>query len=432
MVTFRRLSLAVGIVVTSSLVLAASSLAAGAPVMGGRGGGGFPPAGNYDSTTMRASFNLSSDPSQPNIGMFVSGGPSVSRPLGGPTTTTDDLMLSFNISNVQGVVSANGCVFLTNPADFTLSSDLRTAALHTKITDANPTCGGVSGLSLPVTIDVTWTGSGPIENSHDVSQFACMGYTLEMQTSDTSNNAGAVASIQALELNGSFSSTLGFVGIRDQATHAQGPVPSQNCAGGIGGKGGPGGLTPAGNYHTSHVEANTDVFPTGDPSQPQLGLSAFIDQNSSMPSDGVATSTSETDVSIFLSSPQVSAFGCWRINPADFTIAGDLSTATLHTTLTVDGPSCQGRSNSLSQPTLQLDVTWGGSGPIATHGGSSQFSCESYRSQASDLEVINNGGATTISVAGLSGPVNGVAGLGSNDTHVHASGVPLNTCTFRG
>lgn len=431
MVTFRRLSLAICIVVTSSLVLAASSQAAGTPVMGGRGGGGFPPAGNYTSTTVRASFFLSSDPFQPNLNIFVSGGPSVSKPLGGPTTTTDDLMLSFNIENVQGV-SGNGCVFLTNPADFTVSSDLQTAKLHTRITDSNPGCGGVNGLQLPLTFDVTWTGSGPIENSHGVTQFGCTGYTLETQTSDTSNNADGTVSIQNA-LTGSFSSSLGSMGIRDQTIHAQGPVPSQNCAGGIGGgKGGPGGLTPAGNYHTSHVEANTDVFPTGDPSQPQLDLSAFIDQNASMPSDGVATSTSETDVSIFLTSPTVSAFGCWRINPADFTIAGDLSTATLHTTLTVDGPACQGRSNSLSQPTLQLDVTWVGAGPIATHTGSSQFSCLSYRSEASNLEVINNGGAATISVAGLGAPLDGVAGLGSNDTHVHASGVPLNSCTFRG
>jgi hypothetical protein len=430
MAAFRRLSLAVCIVVMSSLVLVASSQAAGTPVMGGRGGGGFPPAGNYDSTTLRASFFLSSDPFQPNLNIFVSGGPSVSKPLGGPTTTTDDVMLSFDISNVQGV-SGNGCVFLTNPADFTMGSDLQTAALHTTITDANPTCGGVNGLSLPLTFDVTWTGSGPIENSHAVTQFGCIGYTLETQTSDTSNNADGTVSIQNA-LTGSFGSSLGSIGIRDQTIHAQGPVPSPNCAGGIGGKGGPGGLTPAGNYHTRHVEANTDVFPTGDPSQPQLGLSASIDQNTSMPSDGVATSTSETDVSIFLSSPQVSAFGCWRINPADFTIAGDLSTAALHTTLTADGPSCQGQSNSLSQPTLQLDVIWVGAGPIATTGGSSQFSCESYRSEASDLEVINNGGATTISVSGLNGPLTGVAGLGSNDTHVHASGVPLKTCTFRG
>lgn len=219
MAAFRRLSLAVCIVVISSLVLALSPQAAGVPVMGGRGGGGFTPAGNYDSTTLRASFFLSSDPFQPNLNIFVSGGPSVSKNLGGPTTTTDDVMLSFDISNVQGV-SGNGCVFLTNPADFTVSSDLQTAALQTTITDANPTCGGVNGLSLPLTFDVTWTGSGPIENSHGVTQFGCTGYTLETQTSDTSNNADGTVSIENA-LPGSFSSSLGSIGIRDQTIHAQ-------------------------------------------------------------------------------------------------------------------------------------------------------------------------------------------------------------------
>ncbi len=79
MVAIRRLALIVTLIVAGSFALAVS------PVLAGRGGGGYPPAGNYDATTMRASFNLSSDPSQPNIGIFVSGGPGVSRPLGGPT-----------------------------------------------------------------------------------------------------------------------------------------------------------------------------------------------------------------------------------------------------------------------------------------------------------------------------------------------------------
>src|SRR3989442_15619453 len=151
-------------------------------VLAGRGGGGYPTAGNYDATTMRESFNLSSDPSQPNIGIFVSGGPGVSRPLGGPTTTTDDVMLSFNISNVQDV-SGNGCVFLTNPADFTVSSDLQTASLHTTITDSNPSCGGVS-IPRPLTFDETWAGLGPIQNSHNVSQFGSADYSLHTSTSN--------------------------------------------------------------------------------------------------------------------------------------------------------------------------------------------------------------------------------------------------------
>jgi len=422
MVAIRRLALIVTLIVAGSFALAVS------PVLAGRGGGGYPPAGNYDATTMRASFNLSSDPSQPNIGIFVSGGPGVSRPLGGPTTTTDDVMLSFNISNVQDV-SGNGCVFLTNPADFTVSSDLQTASLHTTITDSNPSCGGVS-IPLPLTFDVTWTGLGPIENSHNVSQFGCAGYSLETQTSDSSNNASATASIQKA-LTGSFTSAFAFMGIRDQMVHAQGAVPTNNCGGGIGGKGAGRELSPAGNYEITRVEANADLF-SSDPSQPQMFLSAFVDVGTSMPSPGAPTSTSETDVSFFISGLTVNGGGCFRINPADFTISSDLSTAALHTTLTAQSPACQGASNSLWVPSVQLDVTWVGTGPIATTSGDGQFACGSYRMETSGMQVINNGGTSTISLTGFTGSFTGVGGLGSSDNRIHAQGVAAPSCTFRG
>src|SRR5579864_734599 len=86
--TIRRFALVVSLLLTGSLAFAPSSQAAGpAP---GKGGGEFLPAGNYVFTTQRASYNLfGNDPSQPQIGLFVSGGPNDSRPLGGPPTTTN-------------------------------------------------------------------------------------------------------------------------------------------------------------------------------------------------------------------------------------------------------------------------------------------------------------------------------------------------------
>jgi hypothetical protein len=424
----RRFSLLVCIVMTGSLVIAASAQASVLPALQGRGGG-FPPAGNYDFSIMRASFILfSGDPSHPTIDISVSGGPNVSKPLGGPTTTTDDVMLRFDFFSNSGV-SGNGCVFLTKPGDFAVSADLQTASLHTTIDQNNPTCGG-GFLQQPLTFDVTWTGTGPIENSHDVNQFGCAGYALETQTSDTSNNANATASIQPA-LTGSFASAFASVGIRDQLVHAQGTVPPQNCNGGIGGKGAGRQLSPAGNYHITRVEADSDLF-SSNPSQPQMFLSAFVDGNTSMPFPGASTSTSETDVFFFINGLTVNGGGCFRINPADFTISSDLSAAALHTTLYADGPACQGATNSLSQSPLHLDVTWVGAGPIATTSGDGHFTCLTYRMDTSARQVINNGGTSTTSLTGFAGSFTGTGGLGSSDKRIHAQGVPAQSCTFRG
>ena len=108
-VPVRRLSLALGSLIAVSLVLATSSSAAGpAPA---KGGGGFLPAGNYNFTTQRASFNLfGPDPSQPQIGLFVSGGPSASRPLGGPATTTNTVTMFFIGAIPDGTRSYQGSV----------------------------------------------------------------------------------------------------------------------------------------------------------------------------------------------------------------------------------------------------------------------------------------------------------------------------------
>jgi hypothetical protein len=424
--TFRRFALAVSVLLTASLAFAASSQAAG-PAPGK--GGGFLPAGNYVFTTQRASFNLfGKDPSQPQIGLFVSGDQSASRPLGGPATSTNTVTMFFNVFSYSGV-SGGGCVILTNPADFTVSSDLQTAALHTTVTDASQLCGGPINLPLPIQIDATWSGAGPIETTNDAGTFACSAYTSETHTTDTSNNANATLSISALA--GSFTTTVGGMGVRTQTVHAQGAVPSDACGGGIGGKGAGRGLQPAGNYVSTRTEADSSLF-SPDPSMPQMFVSASANTNTSNPLGGPATASSETDVLLFVNSPSVNGFGCFVVSSSDLSISPDLSSANLHTTLTADTPACDGGSNSLAPLPLTLDVAWLGSGPIATTRDDGQLACGAYHTQTNVLQTVNNGGSSTISISGVTGSFSGSGSTASNTTRVHADGVAEPACTFRG
>ena len=64
--------------------------------------------------------------------------------------------------------------------------------------------------------------------------------------------------------------------------------------------------------------------------------------------------------------------------------------------------------------------------------GDGQFACGSYRMETSGMQVINNGGTSTISLTGFTGSFTGVGGLGSSDNRIHAQGVAAPSCTFRG
>lgn len=427
-ITVRRFALAVSVLLAGSLAFAASVQAAPGPVPA-KGGGAFLPAGNYAFTTLRADFNVFGDPSQPQVGLFVTGGPSTSKPLGGNSSTTDTVSMFFNISSPSGL-SGGGCVILANPNDFAVSSDLSSASLHTTISDQTPLCGGPINLPLPLQIDVTWTGSGPVESSHDVRNFGCSGYTQESQSSDTSNNANATASFSAL--TATVSTTQSGMGIQTQTIHAQGSVPPDSCGGGIGGKGAGRGLQAAGNYVFNRTEFDTGISPS-DPSSPQLFLSASSNSNTSSPLGGPSTSGSETDLLVFINSSTVNGFGCFVIGQNDLTIASDLSTVTLHTTLTSQSQGCDGGSNSLNPLPLTIDVTWTGAGPIAHTSDDSQVACDSYHMQTRSTQTLDNGGTSTISIPGVtSGPVASNGSAGSNTTRVHADGVAIPACTFRG
>ena len=177
---FRRIFLIVSIVVTGSLALAAAALASG-------GGGGLPP-GNYTFTHTLALAQFG--PSVTNLGpqfmIQVDRNHSDFRPNSGPHVVTDATTVTIQISTAT--ISSAGC-FNIPASDFTVSSDLQSAALHTTLTTPCAAAtgakgfaalaggGGGGGLPDSIRLDVTWTGNGIIGTTRDANTFQCAGST---------------------------------------------------------------------------------------------------------------------------------------------------------------------------------------------------------------------------------------------------------------
>src|SRR6266849_4457679 len=125
MATHRRLAL-----ITVPLVLSLS--AALGQVVVAQGPGGFKPAGNYNNTSMLASFNFSpSDPTQTSISLFLN-----RQTVVGPSGTTDETSWFLNVSTNFGfgTPNVNACGDLANAGDFNVGSNVQSASLHTTIT----------------------------------------------------------------------------------------------------------------------------------------------------------------------------------------------------------------------------------------------------------------------------------------------------------
>lgn len=196
---FRRLFLIASIVVTGSLGMAAAAIASG-------GGGGLGP-GNYTfaDTSAFAQFGTPVAPNlAPQFVISVDRNRSDFRPSTGPHQVYNNTTVTIQISTLA--ISGFGC-FNIPTSDFKVSSDLQSAALHTKLTTpctgpaapvagangVSPFAGGGGGGGLPASLrlDVTWTGDGVVGTTHDQNSFQCAGYTLNR------NLDGRAASVTA-------------------------------------------------------------------------------------------------------------------------------------------------------------------------------------------------------------------------------------------
>jgi hypothetical protein len=397
-------------------VVALASFASGVQVGLAQGPGGFKPAGNYDDTSMLGSFFLNAPDASPSISLFVNRQIVVPGPPAAASSASDEtsMFLSVSTPNVFCSINDNSPVFNVTPG-------ANSASLHETITAATPGCGGVTS---DITVDVTWSGAGPIQLTRRTSRFSCSGYTDENRGTDIDNAGVATFNMTGLAapITAPGPQTFHLVSTLE---HAQGAVPPGSCNGSVGrGAGRP---TPAaGNYQTTLNEAS--IFFSSSDFTTFLFLSVDTNTNTSNPLVGPSSSSAQTSLSFSFFSPSGSVGGCFFIDASDFSTSG--GSAALHTSLTSNTPVCGG-TNSITG-TFPIDAAWTGTSPLATTMTDSQFACLGYRFQTGVMQTVDTVADVTISMPGLTSTLTGAGSVGSIDTRTHADGAPAAGCFFRG
>jgi hypothetical protein len=182
------------------------------------GGAGPPSAGRYHSTETDAGLFIF-DPTGLSVGISVTNMRQVSHPNDSPTTTTTEFDVRINVFG--GGTFAFGCFNLT-PADFT-SNGVQSATLNTTITTATPTCQGPGPgtVPLPLTLNVVWSGAGPVATTRSEGQFSCLTYHLQGQGLTATNLANVTATLSPL-LASPITSDQGSLVTRDDHVQVEG------------------------------------------------------------------------------------------------------------------------------------------------------------------------------------------------------------------
>jgi hypothetical protein len=186
--------------------------------VGGKGAGRpTPAAGNYHTTFQSANASATSSDGSTSLGLFVGANSSASNPHSGPSTSSSETDLQFNLFNF--FTGGSGGCFKINSSDFALSAT--TASLHTSLTAATPACSGFNTLSQdPFPIDITWTGTSPVATSRTTSQYSCLGYHFQTSTVEVVDSvADATISMPGLSTVVQNAGTIGSI---DTRTHADG------------------------------------------------------------------------------------------------------------------------------------------------------------------------------------------------------------------
>lgn len=200
--------------------------------IGGRGSGpGGLPAGTYRNSNGGAVQQLVEDSTGQFMQIAVSQFVNSSNPRVGRATSSSRTTVQINLEGPD--VFASGC-FVIDPGDFTMKQSLSSASLHTTITAANATCGPDNDFtSLPLTIDMTWTGIGPLASVDNHGVDTCASLRTETSATQQNNNTSAVAILSGA-MSGSFTShqsaneSTGGMGSEDTISQVQG-VASPGC-----------------------------------------------------------------------------------------------------------------------------------------------------------------------------------------------------------
>jgi hypothetical protein len=160
---------------------------------------------------------------------------------GGPRIVNNSTMV-FVTEFDAGGNGGFGC-FIVPDINFTVARDLQAAALHATLT-ADEACpgygspvgggkdvvfaGGNGGLVLPMSVDVTWSGSGAVTTFKQSFSLQCGSFNEDGSSTNLSTGASAAGTISAL--SGPFVSELADVNSTDGQLDLRG-VPQAACQG---------------------------------------------------------------------------------------------------------------------------------------------------------------------------------------------------------
>jgi len=421
----RRLALAAAMLVCLSVTFAAAAIATEAHMAAGSssilgkgvGPGGLLPAGNYVNTNVFAGFNPCCS-GGPQLNINVSDFTNVADPLGAPSTSVHEVDVSFSACDFNGGVCGGGCFIPDGATDFTFSSTA--AVLKTTVTSTTSPCQGAPPTTLPTpfTVNVTWTAVGSSFSSSGTGHYECGAYTSETRTTNSGNTATNATATTSL-LTGTFTGAGANLSTFDQRIHAQG-TPLDACNQ-LGGKGAGFGPLAAGNYRFVSSSANLTIFPT-DPSQASINVFVNRFSNTSSPTGGPTTTQAETDLNIFeFAFPQIIS-GCFIVPSSAFTIGSGLQSASLHASIDSTTTPCPHGNNSGLPAAFTVNVTWTGTGPVASFRSDSTSTCASLHTVSAVLGSSSTATATG-DLSGIAGSfTTPQAGLGTNDSTTHVQG----------
>jgi hypothetical protein len=195
-----------------------------------------------------------------------------------------------------------------------------------------------------------------------------------------------------------------------------------------GGKGGP--LGP-GQYTFTDSSASA-IFgaATTKGGIPQFVISVDRNVSSFQPDEGQDSVTKATTVTLQINTPAITGFGCFTIDPSNFTVSKDLQSAALHTTLSTP---CPGKPGGSGLPaSIRLDVTWAGNGVVGTSHNNSNFECANYATSTNFVaHAAGNTASGSVTLQSVSllpqGPAD-ASTLSSSETRTHIRGVEQPAC----
>jgi len=388
---------------------------------GGGGGNGLPAAGNYTSSTVFAGFfACCALDGSTQIQLTVSHDKFVSNPLVGPTTTTDEVDVQFNVSDFSTGLFASGCIIPDGATDFTVNQALTSAQLSTTVQATTKTCQGqtINGVTPPFTLAATWVVSGPTSSSTAVGRYSCARYTSETQTTSSgSSNANATFASSFLA-GGPVPITGANLFSFDQSIHAQG-TPLNGCTP-LGGKGaGPGPQGP-GTFTSSSMSASMSVQPDDATQQP---FSVFVTSFTltAHPVGAPISTQTETDLNIFQFNFFQFVQDCWVIPAGDLTIASDLHAASLKVSIDTTTPACPFHDNT--GPTVfTINATWSATSPVANFSNTSQGGCGGFHVAGTQRESSVTATATGAWPGTAASFTDTNAFVSTNNTTTHVQG----------